>query len=690
MKRITMGIGGAVAALALAVALQGCGGGGSSSIPGAGVASSTVGYFVDAPVAGAGYTTSSGLTGITGSDGSFTYKTGDTVTFTVLGMPLGNAVVIPVNGVVTPVTITGEAPSGSAVTATNAPKAAAIAQFLQTLGEVGSSSSSNASGSIVLPSGTAASNLQQRLATLDAQGGISAVVTGLQTALSNAGITGVTVVPSSTAVTNMNTSIQAASSAAANSQFVNSTWTITANSPATGSATIQLLGNGTVAGMDNSGEVIYGTWIVNAGGSITFHIASAGGGTGTGTVPAATSGSMPTCPTCLAITSGSGTSFTANMTEASPGTQNVDAGIWFGTFTPNSAATANGMHGGSAAMIAESDGSVVGMLIETGSNGGGGGSFGGGNWTPSSGAITVTGTTGGGGGNSPWVVTGNLATETGTLSINGTVMGTVAFARTAPAGVFGGSPVTLTATQFPSCSSSTTVTLPTTGAGTFTTTLSGVPETCDLSVAFSQSGASVIAGGGACSGANNTYGGNGPMTGTWSGCLNGSTLTVSQNYTLGATNAQANMTCTAGSGGLSNCTVSGTVPAPSGSTGYTASPVSGNGSVYSSSGSGYTVGGVVDFTYVQQNFNCTPVFLSIDGVLVETDYVGFSQGNSACTQSGAPPATVNFAFATPVPSGATYSVTQYSQQQTCSATAGAVNSGTMASSNVGNAGFTCQ
>ena len=209
MKWITMRSGGAAAALAMAAVLQGCGGGSGGASP-ATVAHSTVGYFVDAPVAGATYTTSSGLTGITGSDGSFTYDTGDTVTFTVLGIPLGNAVNVPGNGVVTPVTITGEGSPGNTVTTNNAPMATAIAQLLQTLGEVGSSSSSNASGSIVLPSGTAAAPLQQSLATLDQQGGISAVVNGLQTALSNAGITGVTVVPPATAVTNMNTSIQAA------------------------------------------------------------------------------------------------------------------------------------------------------------------------------------------------------------------------------------------------------------------------------------------------------------------------------------------------------------------------------------------------------------------------------------------------------------------------------------------------
>ena len=135
--------------------------------------------------------------------------------------------------------------------------------------------------------------------------------------------------------------------------------------------------------------------------------------------------------------------------------------------------------------------------------------------------------------------------------------------------------------------------------------------------------------------------------------------------------------------------VMGTVPAPSGS-GYATNPLAGTGTVFASSGSGYTVGGAVDFTYVLQNFHCTPVSLSVNGVVVETDYVGFSQGNSACTLSGNPPATVNFAFTTPVPSGATYSVIQYWQQQTCAATPGTADTGTMGTSNISNAGFTCQ
>ncbi len=74
-----------------------CGGGGSDS--GSTTTTTLTGQFVDAPVAGLQYTTSSGLTGTTDENGYFKYRAGDTVTFKlgkiILGDAKGNDVVTP-------------------------------------------------------------------------------------------------------------------------------------------------------------------------------------------------------------------------------------------------------------------------------------------------------------------------------------------------------------------------------------------------------------------------------------------------------------------------------------------------------------------------------------------------------------------------------------------------------------------
>lgn len=62
----------------------------------------TSGTFVDAPVAGLSYTTSSEITGVTDADGRYDYRAGDTVTFSLGNLVLGT---VPGQGVVTPMTV---------------------------------------------------------------------------------------------------------------------------------------------------------------------------------------------------------------------------------------------------------------------------------------------------------------------------------------------------------------------------------------------------------------------------------------------------------------------------------------------------------------------------------------------------------------------------------------------------------
>lgn len=60
------------------------------------------GVFVDSPVAGLSYTTSSDLSGVTDDQGRYEYNEGDTVTFSIGELVLGT---VPAQGVVTPMTV---------------------------------------------------------------------------------------------------------------------------------------------------------------------------------------------------------------------------------------------------------------------------------------------------------------------------------------------------------------------------------------------------------------------------------------------------------------------------------------------------------------------------------------------------------------------------------------------------------
>ena len=53
--------------------------------------SNLTGTFIDSAVQGVDYTTSSGLTGTTDASGTFTYAKGDTVSFSLAGIDLGQA-----------------------------------------------------------------------------------------------------------------------------------------------------------------------------------------------------------------------------------------------------------------------------------------------------------------------------------------------------------------------------------------------------------------------------------------------------------------------------------------------------------------------------------------------------------------------------------------------------------------------
>lgn len=93
-----------LATTAIVLIIAGCGGGGGTSTP-----STATGQFKDSNTVGLNYV-SGGHSGVTGANGSFTYETGQTVTFSVGGVTLGTS-----NGksIVTPVDLVAAGSSGS-------------------------------------------------------------------------------------------------------------------------------------------------------------------------------------------------------------------------------------------------------------------------------------------------------------------------------------------------------------------------------------------------------------------------------------------------------------------------------------------------------------------------------------------------------------------------------------------------
>lgn len=95
-------------------ALYACGGGGGGSTntvpttPGTSTATgSAAGILTDAAIQGVAYTTSSGVTGVTGANGSYNYNPGDTVTFKLGAATLGT---VTANGIISPIDLaTGNA-----------------------------------------------------------------------------------------------------------------------------------------------------------------------------------------------------------------------------------------------------------------------------------------------------------------------------------------------------------------------------------------------------------------------------------------------------------------------------------------------------------------------------------------------------------------------------------------------------
>ncbi len=135
------------------VLYQNCsgGGGGGGSAVSKSAAPAGLGTFVDDPVAGVQYKTSSGLTGVTNSLGQFEFNPGDTVTFYALGAQLGSAtptIGTDGNTTVSPIDLVPSA-NGNV----SDPQVTAIAQVLNTLNAVSAAQNNTATGVFTMPSG---------------------------------------------------------------------------------------------------------------------------------------------------------------------------------------------------------------------------------------------------------------------------------------------------------------------------------------------------------------------------------------------------------------------------------------------------------------------------------------------------------------------------------------------------------
>ena len=406
-----------------ALVLAGCGGssGGTANTGTAAAPAATLaGTFTDAPVAGAKYVTSSGSGGCvasspctTGAQGQFSYASGDTITFSAAGVTLGTTSALqPLadgSTTVTPISLV------SGATLPSDPGPTAIAQFLQTLNTVAvSASGSNATGVLTMPTDPAVlAKIQTGLAGagVTSTSSVATVLTKLQTALNASfGANQFTVVPANAAT-------------AALTQGLNSTGiagTVWSGPCACGTSkqvTVYFQPDGTLTGFTDDGNLLAGSWTgsLTAGGGVTVHVTSPGGKYATGTFTA-TAGTVTAYTAAGAV---DGTITLTKITASSVSTANSPyMGGWYATYTPNAARVAAGDHSGTAYIIAAPDGTLYG--ITDGSTKAFTGT-----WTVASGQATAS-----------WTDTNaiglsmNLATLTGTVTVDGQPGGTLALSRT--------------------------------------------------------------------------------------------------------------------------------------------------------------------------------------------------------------------------------------------------------------------
>ena len=403
--------------------LAACGGGGSS--PGTTATTGTaaplsVGLFVDAPVYGLSYTTSSGHSGTTDAQGQFSFSPGDTVTFSAMGVTLGSfAPVIAADGsaTVTPLNLVG-------ATAVSDPKATALGQFLGTLNALSVAQGAARNGVFVIPSSTP---LQTQLTALNTTAP-NLTAAQLQGALDSVfGANKFAVVSAATA--------QAALQQGFNSAgLIGTVWK--GSCTCGGGGLFYFQSDGTLNGFTDSGDLLSGTWAASpaVGGGTNLNLFSSGGGSVRNAFIAA-GASTGTAD----IYSGSGvlkgTLTFSKTTSAAALTSSAFGGGWYAAFSVTAAGTAAGYGNGSAYVVAAPDGSF--SVVTNGGN------VFTGTWTVATGVGSGSFTSNSGKVNNVAV---DFSAGTGSVSNAGQVVGNLALTR---AGTFSVTPPSSTATGTP-------------------------------------------------------------------------------------------------------------------------------------------------------------------------------------------------------------------------------------------------
>jgi hypothetical protein len=331
----------AVLVLVMAMAFQNCGGGGgggggsgATGPDGLSPGIAGLGVFMDDPVVGVHYTTSSGISGVTNSLGQFQFNPGDTVTFSALGVSLGSVTpTINTDGTatVTPMTLV---PGATDVTD---PQVTAIAQFLNTLNVIAVADGDGATGVFTMPDNT---DLQTQLAALGSGAG-TITEAQLQAVLNSVFGSGqFTVTAASTAQSDLQEGINSLN-------IAGTVWR--ANCTCEGGAYLYFSPNGIVKGFTDDGGVLTGSWSVAGDGSINATASAHDGGhMGEAHIPAGSSAG--TGNAYDENNNINGTLTLTKITSASQPNANI-IGVWYVNYTPNAAGLSMGQEGGSALLM---------------------------------------------------------------------------------------------------------------------------------------------------------------------------------------------------------------------------------------------------------------------------------------------------------------------------------------------------
>lgn len=430
LKRINAAI--AAPLLALPVLLAGCGGGQVAISP----YSSLQGVFLDAPVTGLNYRTTSGAAGTTDEQGHFTCAFGDAVTFSTGGIILGTAVPIigPAGNVtVTPVDLVG----GD----TSYLYAQWIGQVLGSLNSIAAARHINASqpvanGVFTIVQNDATGVFQPlvpsynplvyvpspwvSLFTLPFSGTTPSVVSQLQAAATAVG--GVASVTSAADATlNMNQGVNAAA-------VLGTVWKAASTSGSGPTGTVFFQPDGNLTGFTSDGNILAGTWAGStatppASPAVQFSlISSPSGVTYSGTI----AGSGAT--TATVYDSGNSPAYTLSKATASIALfNNLYLGGWYGVYTPVQGSTEVYGAGTPVYLVLSPDGSFSGIMDGNQANTG----IISGSWSPGNNfAAPISGTGNGAFANDPTATFSfNMASKTGLYLRNGNVAGTITFSR---------------------------------------------------------------------------------------------------------------------------------------------------------------------------------------------------------------------------------------------------------------------